>query len=81
MKGTCSVGKIYLFQTTRQDFFDPHRGRACTAYPEINTAYSHANTPLGQSKRAYHFNYFITSNVKPLFIASQWVSYFEQRLT
>lgn len=31
VKVTCPVGNIYLFQTTRQDFFDPHRGRACTS--------------------------------------------------
>ena len=31
VKVTCLVENIYLFQTTRQDFFDPHRGRACTA--------------------------------------------------
>ena len=29
-------------------------------------AYSHANTPLGQSERAYHLSYFINSSLSLL---------------
>ena len=36
-------------------------------YPTTMFTYSHANTPLGQSERAYHFSYFINM-LKNMFI-------------